>query len=130
MQKWLSLALCLPVWMILTAQSCKDSFGSISGKVSFKGVPCQAGQPDFHVPPCSGPYPQYEIQIFTVTQTETPVLTLKSGLDGQFQADLPAGEYVIFTQNGPFEKHKKQNFFVVVPKQTSTVNLLINTGIL
>lgn len=117
-------------WTLLSATSCKDEIGKVAGTVSFKGVPCQPGQPDFNVPPCSGPYPNYEVIIYHASAPEQPVLTIKSGSDGNYHADLPAGDYRIYTQNGIRATDRTEHKFTIKPAETITLNLTVFTGIL
>lgn len=130
MKKFLVLPLALLFWIVLSAHGCRPEMGKLAGKVEYRGVPCQPGQPDFNVPPCSGSYPNYEVQIFHVSKLDEPVLKIKTGPDGLFQVDLPAGDFIIYTQNGPFEKNKKENKFSIKPKESTTIQLMVNTGIL
>lgn len=118
------------VWLSLVAAGCNPQMGKLSGTVQYRGLPCQPGQPDHNVPPCSGNYPSYEVEIFIPTQMDKPVLTVKTGEDGGYSADLPAGDYVIRTQNGPQEKHKADNKFKITAGQTTVLPLTVSTGIL
>jgi hypothetical protein len=125
------LALILSIlWVTLMAAGCKEQMGKLSGSVQFRGLPCQPGQPDHNVPPCSGYYPNYEVHVFVEGQMDKAVLTVKSGEDGSYFADLPAGNYVIRTQNGPMEKHQAENKFKITAGETTVLNLTISTGIL
>ena len=58
------------------------------------------------------------------------MLKIKTGPDGLFQVDLPAGDFIIYTQNGPLEKNKKENRFSIKTKESTNVQLMVNTGIL
>lgn len=118
------------VLVLLLAAGCKDEVGKVAGTVTFQGVNCQEGQPDFKVPPCTGAYPKYEIKVFKAGETENPVLTTMTGDDGSYSIDLPAGDYVIFTQNGPKESNKQENAFKVEKEKTTSLPLRVHTGIL
>jgi hypothetical protein len=104
--------------------------GKVSGAVQFRGLPCQAGQPDHNVPPCSGTYPNYDVKIYVDGQMDKAVFSVKTGQDGSYVADLPVGNYVIRTQNGPMEKHQSENKFTIKAGETSVLNLTVSTGIL
>jgi hypothetical protein len=118
------------LWTVFIAAGCKLEMGKLSGKVQFRGVPCQVGQPDYNVPPCSGYYPNYEVQVYLDGQMDKPVLTVKSAEDGGYIADLPVGDYIIRTQNGPQIKNQKENKFKISAGETTELDLMISTGIL
>ena len=119
----------MTIWAILTAAGCKQELGFVDGKVEFRGVPCQPGQTDFKVPPCSGPYPNYEVKIFRPDTGTEPVLSIKTGPDGRFRSELPPGDYVIRTQHGLMEKDQKENKFSIRAKENTPLPLVIYTGI-
>jgi hypothetical protein len=118
------------LWTVLVSAGCKHEMGKLSGKVQYRGLPCQVGQPDYNVPPCSGFYPNYEVQVYLEGQMDKPVLTVKSAEDGGYFADLPVGAYVIRTQNGPQAKHQSENKFKITAGETTEVNLTVSTSIL
>ncbi|HHG84468.1 MAG TPA: hypothetical protein ENJ82_06950 [Bacteroidetes bacterium] len=104
--------------------------GKLSGLVTFKGLPCQPGQPDFKVPPCSGAYPKYEIKVFKAADLEIPLISTMTNGQGHFEMNLQVGDYVIYTQDGPMANNRKQHKFRVEKDQMTTLKLSINTGIL
>ncbi len=130
MQKNLSLltVLCIMGLFLLTA--CGKDLGILQGSVRFKGLPCQAGQTDFNVPPCSGPYPKYEVVIFEASNLLEPVMTTTTDENGEFKAVLKAGEYVIRTQNGPNKRNNLMNNpFTIIKEQITSIELKVSTGI-
>ena len=110
--------------------SCGKDLGVVQGKVRFEGLPCQEGQTDFNVPPCSGPYANYQIKVFKEDNLLTPIFTTESSVDGSFKIVLPVGNYVIRTQNGKDARNDQQNFpFTVEKNKVTPLDLVVNTGI-
>jgi hypothetical protein len=106
----------------------KDS-GKVAGTVTFSGLPCQPGQPDFNVPPCTGPYPNYKIDVYESADEKNLKITAMTDARGNFSIELPKGSYVIFTQNGPMEKNVQKNTFTIGNGTESHLDLRISTGI-
>ncbi|MEM0997141.1 MAG: hypothetical protein AAGN35_08680 [Bacteroidota bacterium] len=128
MKNWLySVLLLIP---LLALCGCGDEQGILRGKVSFQGLPCQPGQPDYRVPPCTGPFPSYELAVFDPDDLESPVVTTTTNGLGTYQLTLPVGEYVIFTQNGPKAENRKANRFEIEKDAVTSLDLAISTGIL
>jgi hypothetical protein len=102
--------------------------GKVSGVVSFQGLNCQPGQPDFNIPPCSGPYPNYKIEVYREDGTNL-ALTAMTDPKGNYGIELPTGKYVIYTQNGPMEKNREKHAFAIEKGKTSNLDLKVSTGI-
>jgi hypothetical protein len=103
--------------------------GRVSGTVQFHGLNCQPGQPDFNVPPCTGPYPNYKVEIYK-GDGKTLATTAMTDPQGSYRIDLPDGEYVIYTQSGPMESNRKEHRFNVQGGHILNLNLDVSTGIL
>jgi hypothetical protein len=116
--------------MMMSLVSCRFDTGFVSGVVSFKGVPCQQGQTDFQVPPCSGPYPNHKIEVYPASDPSKLVLTAMTDSRGAFKIELPVGEYIIYTQDGIKPEQRRENKFKIEKDKTIPLNLTINTGIL
>jgi len=101
------------------------SKGFLEGSVTFNGIPCGPGS-TFQVPPCNGPYPKYEIIVYRV-DGETIEIRVNSNEKGNYRVHLSPGEYIIYTQNGPFSK--KTNTLTIVSEETTRLDLIIDTGI-
>jgi hypothetical protein len=101
----------------------------VAGVVTFSGLGCQPGQPDFNVPPCTGPYPNYKVEIYEASDEKHLKTTAMTDGRGNYSVELPKGEYVIFTQNGPKDDNLKRNAFSVSDKGTVNLNLNVSTGI-
>lgn len=116
--------------LCLSISSCGEEQGTLRGTVRFRGLPCQPGQPDFRVPPCSGAYPSYEIAIFSPDDLESPLVTTMTDSQGKYELKLPVGEYLVLTQNGPQPDIRKENRFNITKDEVTALSLEINSGIL
>lgn len=116
--------------LLILLFACGKDLGVVQGVVRFEGVPCQEGQTDFNVPPCSGGYPGYEIKVFKADNLLTPIFTTQSGEGGSFKIVLPVGEYVIRTQYGPDARNNQKNFpFAIEKNKVTPLDLVVRTGI-
>ena len=102
-----------------------QSKGILEGSVTFSGIPCAPGS-TFQVPPCNGPYPNYEIIVYRV-DGETIEIRVNSNEQGNYRVPLTPGKYIIYTQNGPFSK--KTNTLTIESEETTELDLVIDTGI-
>jgi hypothetical protein len=118
------------ICIALMFMSCGDEQGTLKGDVQFMGLPCQPGQPDYRVPPCTGPFPSYEIAVFDPDNLEEPVMTTTTAKNGKYQLTLAVGEYIIMTQAGPRDQDQRENRFRIEKDQVTVLNLAVNTGIL
>ena len=105
------------------------STGSVSGTINFSGKPCKPEDADYSVPPCSGPWPNKEVEIFKSDDTSSPLKTVTTDAEGKFSADLSVGEYVIFTQDGTDPEDQAENTFDVKGGKNTEMDLTINTGV-
>ena len=71
--------------------------GTLYGTVSFVGVPCAPGKGK--VPPCDGPYPDYEVVVYRAGTSEIAVRT-RTDLDGRYEVRLPPGNYILRSPAG------------------------------
>jgi hypothetical protein len=99
--------------------------GLIEGTVTFVGVLCGPDIPS-RVPPCNGPYPNYEIVVYKAdgVTVETQV---NSDKNGNYRISLIPGHYVIYTSSGPVMK--KTNTVNIVSGKTTRLDLMIDSGI-
>jgi len=109
---------------LITPQESK--FGNLEGTVNFIGTAC----PDERKgPPCSGPYPNYEIIIYN-EDGKTVEKTIFSNEDGNYNTELEQGVYVIFIQEREFATMKETpNQITINSDQTSQFDIRIDTGI-
>lgn len=104
------------------------SLGILEGGVRFRGKPCP---PSIYttVPPCSGPYPNYEIAIYAEKILDRPYITTKTNILGKFRLALEDGNYVIYTRSGPFKSDLKATRFSIARNMKVTLpTLIIDTG--
>ena len=101
------------------------SSGLIEGKVKFVGVPCGPDGPT-QVPPCSGPYPNYEILVYAADGV-TLETRIRSDKVGKYKIDLIPGNYIIYLPSGP--NVKKKNLVKVMSGKTTKLDLVIDVGI-
>lgn len=99
--------------------------GFIQGTVTSVGVACGPGTP-YRVPPCDGPYPNYEIIVYRADGS-TVETRVRSDNNGNYRIALTPGDYVIYTSGGPFTKIT--NAVTVVSKKTTKLDLVIDTGV-
>jgi len=99
--------------------------GLIEGTVTFVGVPCGPGMPS-RVPPCNGPYPNYEIVVYRADGV-TIETRASSDKNGNYRISLIPGNYIIYTPSGPVMK--KTNTLSIVSGKTTKLNLVIDVGI-
>ncbi len=69
-----------------------DIMGNLEGQVFFRGTPCNPDSFYYRVLPCSGPYPNHEINIYLdkndENQNKIPVTKIKTDLNGNFKTLL------------------------------------------
>ena len=98
--------------------------GTLTGSVTFVGTPC--AQPSG--PPCDGPYPDYEVVVYASDGT-TEVGRTRTGADGTFSIDLPAGAYAIFTQAGLQPSDRARTDVSVSRDALTQTALRVDTGV-
>lgn len=106
---------------------------NLEGKVCFKGSPCNPSSTFFKVPPCTGPYPNYEVNIYSNNNNNnsnnTLIATTKTDADGNYRILLEPGKYVIYTKAGKFPANVNSNIFMIEEGKITTLDLMIDTGI-
>ena len=98
--------------------------GTLNGKVTFVGKPCQQASG----PPCDGPYPGYEVVVFAADGI-TEVARTRTGPDGIFDLTLKEGDYVIYTQAGPMASNRARTAVHVARDALAQVALRVDTGV-
>jgi hypothetical protein len=96
--------------------------GVLEGTVTFIGLPCR----DSNVPPCSGPYPDYEVGVYA-QDGRTYVASAIAGGDGRYSIRLEEGNYVVYSPSGPVEVAK--HAVSIAQGRTTILNLTMDTGI-
>ena len=105
---------------------------NLEGKVFFKGSSCNPSSTFFKVPPCTGPYPNYEVNIYSNNNNnseKTLIATTKTDADGNYRILLEPGQYVIYTKAGKFPANVNSNIFMIEEGKITTLDLMIDTGI-
>ncbi|MBI1925080.1 T9SS type A sorting domain-containing protein [Candidatus Poribacteria bacterium] len=105
--------------------------GKLSGTVRFIGLPCPPEEISGRkpqVPPCDGPYPNYEITVYQA-DGKTIVSKVASDASGNYKISLNAGTYIIYTQNGLSQANLTTNQVTVVSGQMAKLDLVVDTGI-
>jgi len=101
--------------------------GTLQGMVSYIGKPCPPTQ--LTVPPCSGPYPNYDIIIFDSDEI-TEISSTISDENGNYKISLMPDDYVVY------QKQRQQNKMVdyalpvtIISKQVTSQDIIIDGGI-
>jgi len=104
----------------------QNSTGILEGTVHFIGTRCSSEQQN--IPPCSGPYPNYEIIVYA-SDGNTIVKKTTTDENGTYQINLDFDTYVIY------EKKLQNNKQVDIPTeiQINSPNLahdiIVDSGI-
>jgi hypothetical protein len=72
------------------------STSTIFGTVYYSGIPCRPL--NMKIPPCDGPYPNYEVIIYDQSGMEI-VDRIFTDDDGNYSFTLPAGIYTIYSRS-------------------------------
>jgi hypothetical protein len=99
----------------------------VKGTVFFTGADCPPTNAR-KVPPCSGPYPGYEVNVYA-EGIKDPIKRVKTDSNGNYFVPLEPGRYIISIQAGPLESQKQANQVVVNENQIIQKDLDIDTGI-
>jgi hypothetical protein len=113
-----------------TMQGNKDLW-NLEGTVYFIGQPCAPSRDNkISVPPCEGPYPNYEIKIYEkINGKNTIVCVTKTDENGNFRVLLKPGEYVIYTQNGISLFEQTSHEFRITDYEITRLSLEVDVGI-
>lgn len=100
--------------------------GVVEGVVYFVGKPCP---PSRVGPPCDGPYPNYEVVIYEIDGKSIANRTITDD-EGNFEAQLPVGDYLVFEKNFDINKVKETPImFTIEPDKRRSLEISIDTGI-
>jgi hypothetical protein len=86
------------------------------------------------IPPCSGPYPNYEIKMYSTKDCKHVVSKTKSDQNGSYRMMLSPGNYAICANSdvttSPFGlEQSKPIYFAVKEGEVTNLDLVIRTGI-
>lgn len=102
--------------------------GTIVGIVLFSGVPCPPDR--LKVPPCDGPYPDYEVIIYK-HDGMTVAARIRTDKEGGYRVAVPSGTYVIYSRglNLSGKTEDIPNTIAVEEGKSTQFNVRIDTGI-
>jgi len=104
----------------------EEQVGIVEGTVYFVGKPCPSSRLG---PPCDGPYPNYEVIIYE-NNGKGIVNKVMTDDEGNFEVQLPVGDYVVFGKNMDFNKVIKIPLvFTVEPEKINQIKIKIDTGV-
>jgi hypothetical protein len=83
--------------------------------VFYDGLQCPPDSEFFKVPPCTGPYPNYNL---TITASDGKNISVKTDSNGKFKSLLKPGSYVITAPN------MKETSFIIEENNPKKLNLL------
>ena len=118
-------------WLLGLALAGLAEAGILEGVVTFLGTPCYSQEVSGRkprVPPCSGPYPNYEITIYKADAKSIAAKTVTDSA-GDNKVSLNPGKYVIYAQNGPLEQDRKAHQLTISAKKRTRLHLVIDTGV-
>jgi|SRR5215211_172358 len=96
---------------------------NLEGTVWHIGLPCDQKSKFFSVPPCNGPYPNYQLTIKNLNGEN--ISTVKTDLNGKFRIFLEPSSYIITAQDmQDFKFTIEQNNITRLDKE-----LVIDTGL-
>ena len=99
----------------------------VKGTVYFNGMDCPPTAAKT-VPPCSGPYPGYDLTIFA-QDGKTIITTVKTDMMGNYSVSLAPGHYIIYMQTGPLKSQMDPDNLIIKENQIIKKDLYIETGI-
>src|ERR687889_75515 len=87
----------------------------VRGTVYFNGMDCPPTAAKT-VPPCSGPYPEYNLTIFA-QDGKTIITTVKTDMMGNYSVSLEPGHYIIYVQTGPLKSQMEPDNLILKENQ-------------
>jgi hypothetical protein len=119
-------------------ESKSDSW-NLQGNIYFQGMNCNPKKTNITVPPCSGPYPNYEVIVSSSKDCKTILSKTKSDRNGNYRMRLDPGNYIICPKSGnatpppphPFgvKEEPKPIHFIIKEGTVTNLDLVIRTGI-
>ena len=103
-----------------------EKTGFVNGVVYYVGTPCVDNKKG---PPCDGPYQDYEVVILE-SDGKTIVKKFTTDDEGNFEGDLPSGDYLVFGKIKGFGKLEDVPIqFSIESKKITKLEILIDEGI-
>jgi hypothetical protein len=109
------------------ADNAPTTISGIKGTVYFIGADCPP-KSAMKVPPCSGPYPGYDVTVYAEDGKNTK-RTVKTDTNGNYFVSLRPGNYIIDTQPGRLDFPKEAVKVIVTENHVSRQDLHIDTGL-
>jgi hypothetical protein len=103
--------------------------GMLTGTVIFSGVPCAPGMGT--VPPCDGPYPDYEVIVYK-KDGKTVAAKTRTDKDGRFSISLSEGDYLLYSKKFRTMERKSldaPHTVIIRQGKTEHLDMIIDTGI-
>ena len=122
---WSNQGLKLP--LTPTDRTVQAGSGTVEGTVFFIGAPCNPNQGYNKVPPCDGPYPNYEVILYKEDRT-TVAGKVTTDQEGKFRLILDAGTYY-FLFNGSLDSKKRELLIVVKENSITRQDITIDNGV-
>ena len=117
----------LKLYLTPTDRNTQVGSGTVEGTVSFIGAPCNPNQGYNKVPPCDGPYPNYEVILYKEDRT-TVAGKVTTDQEGKFRLILDAGTYY-FLFNGSLDSKKRELLIVVKENSITRQDITIDNGV-
>lgn len=127
----------LPIFLLLVFLSCSSdektvAVGYLQGQITISPLcPVVTNPPDPNCQPTAETYETYALAVFTASNNEK-VIELNPSLDGQYQVELPIGDYIIdfeVSQNNKIGLNNLPLDVTISEGETTTINIDIDTGI-
>jgi len=104
----------------------ESQVGVLEGTVHYIGKPCPSSKVG---PPCDGPYPNYEVEIY---KTDGKIIVSKTVTtdEGSFEIELLVGDYIVYETSMDFNKVKETPImFTIEPDKRKSLEISIDEGI-
>jgi hypothetical protein len=129
---FLSVIVVVTIISSCTKQSMVTGNGVLKGKISIGPIcPVETIPPQPQCQPTRDTYNSYATAVWT-SDKKNKVTTIIPNIDGTYQIDLPAGDYVLDYATARTNGVGGSNLptaFSIVDKDTLTINVSIDTGI-
>lgn len=112
----------------VSSSSSKSGHLNFRASVQFVGLPCPPNSEFFSVPPCNGPYPNYEIIIYG-DDGKTIVSKIITDSNGIAQTMLDSGSYSVHTKAGISTSDIKTTHFTIEEHKITQLSLFVDTGL-
>jgi hypothetical protein len=112
----------------LTGNS-SSSNGTLKLSVFLSGMVCPPHSFFKTTPPCSGPYPDYNVTIQSNDTNNTVVKSVKTNESGLVITELPEGNYVIFSPPYSLLQQPLSNYFTIERGNVTNMKIRVNGAV-